>query len=398
MEKSLRIVHFSDTTLRDGEQMPGAALTCEQKVKIALALQDAGVSSIDAGFPASGADEVEAVRAVAAALPEMNVSALCRTLRSDIDQAWEALSDARPDKRSVSLFVGASPVHRTSKLHKTVPELIEMARSCIGYARQFFAGVAFSPEDASRTEIDVLCEIYREAIDAGARVIGFPDTVGALRPAQVRAMIREIQDHVPNFGKAMIAVHFHNDLGLATANTLAAIEEGVNIVQGTVNGIGERAGNASLEEFAMLLEMHGAELGVQSRLVLSRVSELSRLVAEETGIAVAVNKAVVGSNIFSTSAGIHQDGLLKDPATYLPFSPESVGGPPVRLLLGKHSGRAAFKLRLSELGFDLEEDELSEVVNRAKSAAKREWNDEASLLIRTVESVRLDRKLTGAHS
>jgi 2-isopropylmalate synthase len=387
VEQSLRVIHFSDTTLRDGEQMPGAALSGEQKVVIARALQQAGVSSIDAGFPACAASEIAAIREVAAAVPQINVSALCRTLRSDIDLAWEALGDAQPDKRSVSLFVGTSPAHRAHKLRQTVPQLIELARNAIGYARERFAGVAFSPEDASRTEIHVLCEIYREAIDAGAGVIGFPDTVGVLRPSQVRDFIRRIQDGVSNIGRAMIAVHFHNDLGLATANTLAAIEQGVGIVQGTVNGIGERAGNASLEEFAMLIALHGADLGVRSPIDLSRLTSLSRLVAELTGIDVAVNKAVVGSNIFSTSAGIHQDGLMKDPDTYLPFQPEVVGGPGIRLVLGKHSGKAAIARRLEELGFGLGDEQLAQVIQIVKAAPKEAWNDDAAVLREAVEAI-----------
>jgi len=379
-EQSLRIIHFSDTTLRDGEQMPGAALTGAQKVEIARALQQAGVSSIDAGFPACAPSEIDAIRQVAAAVPQMNVSALCRTLRSDIDLAWEALEQAQPDKRAVSLFVGSSPSHRQHKLQKTVPQLIALATEAITYARQRFDAVAFSPEDASRTEVPVLCELYREAIDAGARVLGFPDTVGVLRPSQVRDFIRRIQDGVPNLHRAMLAVHFHNDLGLATANTLAAIEAGVNIVQGTVNGIGERAGNASLEEFVMLLALHGPELGVRSRIDATRLTALSRLVAELTGIAIAVNKPVVGPNIFSTAAGIHQDGLLKHPETYLPFLPEAVGGPEVRLVLGKHSGKAALVRRLAELGFHLDDDRLAAVIQIAKAAPKHAWSDEAAVL------------------
>jgi 2-isopropylmalate synthase len=390
IEKPRRWIHFSDTTLRDGEQMPGAQLDCGQKVQIALALQQVGVSSIDAGFPACAPSEIQAIRQVAAAVPQINVSALCRTLKSDIDLAWEALSEAQPDKRSVSLFVGTSLAHRERKLHKTVPQLITMAADTIGYARERFAGVAFSPEDASRTEMPVLCELYREAIDAGARVIGFPDTVGVLLPSQVRDMIREIQDGVSNIGRAMIAVHFHNDLGLATANTLAAIEQGISIVQGTVNGIGERAGNASLEEFAMVLDLHGEQLGVRSSIDTGKLTALSRLVARLTGIDAAVNKAVVGTNIFSTAAGIHQDGLLKDPLTYLPFLPAMVGGDELRLVLSKHSGKAAIARRLKELGISLTDDDLSLLIRLVKDAPKVAWNDDAALLQGAAAQVRFN--------
>jgi 2-isopropylmalate synthase len=227
---AVRTVHFSDTTLRDGEQMPGAALGPDDKVVIARALARAGVTSIDAGFPASSADEVEAIRRIVREVPGPSISAFCRTVHGDIDKAAEALAEARPDRRSVSLFVATSPVHREHKLRRGVPELLHLVRDAIESARRQFAIVSFSPEDASRTEPDVLCAFYREAIDAGARVVGFPDTVGVLAPDGVRDAIRLIQDGVPNLDQARLAVHFHNDLGLATANTLAALREGVSIV------------------------------------------------------------------------------------------------------------------------------------------------------------------------
>ena len=375
-----RLIHFSDTTLRDGEQMPGAALSPPEKLRIARALSEAGVSSIDAGFPACAPSEVEAIRLIAAELPELPVSALCRTLKGDIDLAWEALCDSQLDKRSVSLFVASSPVHRNYKLIKTVSQLLNLARNAIEYARSKFHVVAFSPEDASRTEPDVLCELYREAIDAGARVIGFPDTVGILLPSQVRNFIRRIQDRVPNFAKAILAVHFHNDLGLAVANTLAAMEEGVSAVQCTVNGIGERAGNASLEELATLIALHGEALGIRINIAIHRLWELSHLVSELTGIPLSPNKAVVGSNMFATAAGIHQDGLLKNAGTYLPFPPELIGGPPVTLVLGKHSGRAAIAARLAELGLECDDAHLARTIAFAKAAPKSAWNDSAALL------------------
>jgi 2-isopropylmalate synthase len=387
-EASARLIHFSDTTLRDGEQMPGAALAPEEKLRIARALQAAGVASVDAGFPACAAGEIEAIRMIARELPTLSVSALCRTKNADIDLAWEALCDSRLDKRSVSLFVGSSPLHREQKLNKTVPDLLEMVRSTIEYARRKFHIVAFSPEDASRTEPEVLCSLYRESIDAGAMVIGFPDTVGVLIPAQVRDFIRRIQDGVPNFDRAHLAVHFHNDLGLAVANTLAALEEGVSIVQCTVNGIGERAGNASLEEVAMLIAMHGPALGLRSDIVLEKLWSLSRLVTELTSIPAAPNKAVVGSNIFATSAGIHQDGLLKDPDTYLPFRPEEVGAPGIDLVLGKHSGRAAFAARLEELRIECAEDHLMRLIEFAKAAPKSAWKDPPALLTTAFEATK----------
>ncbi len=385
---SARLIHFSDTTLRDGEQMPGAALTPDQKLRIARALHEVGVASIDAGFPACAASEIEAIRMIARELPTLSVSALCRTRKEDVDLAWEALSGSRPDKCAVSLFVATSPIHRTRKLNKSVPELLSMVRGVIEYARRRFHVVAFSPEDASRTEPEVLCAIYREAIDAGAMVIGFPDTLGVLLPSQTRDSIRRIQDGVPNFSRAHLAVHFHNDLGLAAANTLAALEEGVSIVQSTVNGIGERAGNAALEEIAMLIDVHGAALGLRSNIVLDKLWALSRLVAELTSIRAAPNKAVVGSNIFATSAGIHQDGLLKDPDTYLPFRPDKVGASGIELVLGKHSGRAAFAARLEQMGIQCADEQFARLIAAAKAAPKSAWRDPEALLRTAFEATR----------
>ena len=384
----LRRVSFSDTTLRDGEQMPNASLDARQKVEIAKALAAAGVSSIDAGFPASSRSDIEAIQMIVAEVEGLMITALCRTLPQDIDKAAEALAGARRDKCSVSLFVGTSPLHREHKLRRGVPELIDMIRSAIGYAAQHFPIVTFSPEDASRTEPDVLCEIYREAIDAGARVVGFPDTVGILTPAGVRRRVREIQDTVPGLGKVRLAGHFHNDLGLATANTLAAIEEGVSIVQCTINGIGERAGNTALEEVAIVLALHGAEMGVQSTVDTSKLWGLCELVSRLTGIPIPANKAVGGSNMFATEAGIHQDGLLKHPDTYLPYRPERIGAPPVRLVLGRHSGRAAIAERLKALQLSVQEDELEHVIEFAKAAPKDAWLNDAQLLRAAVASTR----------
>ncbi len=383
----LRQIHFSDTTLRDGEQMPGAALTPDQKVVLARALADLGVASIDAGFPACAPSEVTAIQRIVREVKGPSISALCRTTRGDIDLAWEALSEAAPGARSVSLFIGTSPLHRTHKLRRDVASVVGTVRSAVEYARERFAIVAFSPEDASRTEPDVLCEVYREAIDAGARVIGFTDTVGVLTPAGVRRAVRLIQDSVPNMAKARLAGHFHNDLGLATANTLAAIEEGVNIVQGTIAGIGERAGNTALEEVAMVLALHGVEMGVQTDLRIDKLWQVGRLVSEMTGIPLAANKPVIGANVFATEAGIHQDGLLKHPDTYLPFRPERVGAPGIDLVLGKHSGRAAFRARLADLGYTFDGDQLDRVVAYAKEAPKADWRDEKALLARAVTSV-----------
>lgn len=368
--KNSGTVLFSDTTLRDGEQMPGATLDPEDKLRIALSLEAAGVHSIDAGFPASSAADVEAIRRMIGVVKKPVLTALCRTLRGDVDAADEALDGNLPHKRGVSLFCGTSPLHRQHKLQKTQAEILELITSSVGYASEKFEIVAFSPEDASRTETDYLCQCYREAIDAGATTIGFPDTVGILTPEKARDFIRTIQDNVPNLSKALLAVHFHNDLGLAVANTLACVAEGANVVQCTINGIGERAGNASLEEVAIALSLHPEQYGVDFKLDLTKLHGLCQLVAELTGLPLARNKPVGGENIFATEAGIHQDGLLKNPDTYLPYRPERIGASGLTLVIGRHSGRRAVAHRLQELGYELSEVQLNVVMQAIKQAPK----------------------------
>ena len=372
-------VLFSDTTLRDGEQMPGATLEPDDKLRIALALERAGVHSLDAGFPASSRADIEAIQRMTGVVRKPVLTALCRTLTGDIDAAEEALSGNPPHKRGVSLFCGTSPLHREHKLNKSQAEIVRLVANTVSYAAERFLIVAFSPEDASRTERDFLCEVYREAIDAGATTIGFPDTVGLLTPDKARDFIRHIQDHVPNINRALLAVHFHNDLGLAVANTLACIKEGANVVQCTVNGIGERAGNAALEEVAMALVLHADEFGRTAKIDTTQLAPLCQLVAELTGIPLSANKPVGGANIFATEAGIHQDGLLKNPDTYLPYRPERVGAEGIRLVIGRHSGRRAVAHRLQELGVPLADEQVLEVLEAIKRLPKGATIDDATL-------------------
>lgn len=368
--KNSGTVLFSDTTLRDGEQMPGATLDPADKLRIALALEEAGVHSIDAGFPASSEADVEAIRRMIGVIKQPVLTALCRTLRGDVDAADEALDGNPTHKRGVSLFCGTSPLHRQHKLEKSQAEILELITSSVSYASEKFEIVAFSPEDASRTEMDFLFQCYREAIDAGATTIGFPDTVGILTPEKARDFIRAIQDNVPNLDKALLAVHFHNDLGLAVANTLACVAEGVNVVQCTINGIGERAGNASLEEVAIALALHPEQYRVNFNVDLTKLHGLCQLVAELTGLPLARNKPIGGENIFATEAGIHQDGLLKNPDTYLPYRPERVGASGLTLVIGRHSGRRAVVHRLHELGHDISDDQLLVVMQAIKQVPK----------------------------
>ena len=363
-------VLFSDTTLRDGEQMPGATLEPDDKLQIAKALEAAGVHSLDAGFPASSEQDVQAIRMMIGVIKKPVLTALCRTVNSDVDAADRAL-DGNPDhKRGVSLFCGTSPLHRQHKLEKNQTQVLKIITDSISYAADRFKIIAFSPEDASRTEIDYLCKCYVEAIDCGATTIGFPDTVGVLTPEKAADFVKQIQDKVHNLDRALLAVHFHNDLGLAVANTLACINEGANVVQCTVNGIGERAGNASLEEVAMALALHQDQYKRTFRLDTSKLAPLCELVADLTGVMIPRMKPVGGSNVFATEAGIHQDGLLKHPDTYLPFRPEVVGADGIQLVLGRHSGRRAVAHRLQAIGVNFSDDEVMAVVELIKGQPK----------------------------
>ncbi|MFH0945384.1 MAG: pyruvate carboxyltransferase [Planctomycetota bacterium] len=365
-----RQVLFSDTTLRDGEQMPGATLEPGDKLRIAKELEALGVHSIDAGFPASSEADVKAIQSMVGVVKKPVLTALCRTVRGDIDAAVRALDGNPNHKRGVSLFCGTSPLHRKHKLRKSRKEILRIITDAVSYATESFSIVAFSPEDASRTEPEFLLECYREAIDAGASTIGFPDTVGVLTPEKAREFVRRIQDGVANVTRALVAVHFHNDLGLAVANTLAAVQEGVHVVQCTINGIGERAGNACLEEVALALALNQDQYKRTIQIDLSRLRSVSRLVAELTGVGVPPMKPVGGRNIFATEAGIHQDGILKHPDVYLAMRPELLGETGVELVLGRHSGRSAVAHRLAELELAADDEVVLRVLERIKELPK----------------------------
>lgn len=351
-QKKKPFVLISDTTLRDGAQMPGIRLSTQDRVDIAAALAAAGVHSIDCGFPAAGPREIAAIQAVARRVKGPILSALSRTLKSDIDLAAEALADVPVTKRGITLFIGTSPLHRDHKHEMTKAQILRTACNAVDYATKQFQVISFGAEDASRTEPEFLHEIYEAAIRAGAVSIGYTDTVGILTPTKAADAVKQIQDKVPSAADALLAVHFHNDLGLATANALACIQDGANIVQGTINGIGERAGNTALEEVIMTLTLHPDEFGKRVNVDPTTLAELSELVADRTGMTPAPNKSVVGINMFRTSAGIHQDGLLQHPDTYLPFRPEAIGAEPVRLLLDHNSGRQAVRHHLEAAGVE----------------------------------------------
>ncbi|MCI0491996.1 MAG: pyruvate carboxyltransferase [Planctomycetes bacterium] len=361
------LLFLSDTTLRDGEQMPGVRLNPDEKVEIAQALARVGIHSIDAGFPATSREEIESIRQIAKTVRGPVINAHCRTLKADIDAAREALDDLSLFRRAVTLFIGISKLHREQKHHKTKSEIIRLTVDAIQYAKQYFQIVTFGPEDASRTEPDFLHEIYQEAIEAGATTCGFADTVGYLTPSKAVDCIKGVQDNVPSIGHAMLAVHFHNDLGMGTANALACVKQGVNIVQGTINGLGERAGNTPLEEVIMAISLHSDEFPVRCHIHTEELYALSRLVARLTGVEPAPAKAVIGKNVFRTEAGVHQDGVLKDPSVYLPFLPEQIGAPPVELVLGKHSGRRAVAYRSAEVGTTLTDQQVERVLKYLKN-------------------------------
>jgi len=365
-------VFLSDTTLRDGEQMPGIRLDPDAKVAVAKALAEAGIHSIDAGSPAASAEEIEAVRRIAREARGPVITAHCRTLPSDIDRVAEAFGEARrPYKKAITLFIGVSPIHRERKHRKSKAEILRITVDAIQYAKRHFRLVTFGPEDAGRAEPEYLHELYREAIDAGATTIGFADTVGILTPEKAADRIKGILDSVPNINYALLAVHFHNDLGLGTANALACIAEGVDIVQGTINGIGERAGNTPLEEVVMALKLHPDQYRVACGVDPQKLRQLSRLVARLTGFTPPANKPVVGDGLFVTESGVHQDGLLKDPASYLPFLPEEVGAEPIHLVLGKHSGRRAVHHRMEQIGLLLSDEQVQRVVEHLKRCPAR---------------------------
>jgi 2-isopropylmalate synthase len=363
-----RIVIF-DTTLRDGEQSPGASMNLAEKMEIAEALTELGVDVIEAGFPIASPGDFLAVQKVAQAIRGPVVCGLARCREADIDRAWEALQHA--PRARIHVFLATSAIHREHKLRMTKEAIIERAVEGVRRAAGYCGDVEFSPEDAARTEVDFLCQVVEAAIAAGATTVNIPDTVGYATPAHFGNVIRTLCNRVPNIDRAVISVHCHNDLGMAVANSLAAVEHGAGQIECTINGIGERAGNCSLEEVVMALrvrhDFYRADSGVNSR----RLVPTSRLVAGVTGIHVQRNKAIVGQNAFAHEAGIHQDGMLKEPSTYEIMRPEDVGLSTSDLVLGKHSGRAALADRAKALGYELSGEQLDAVFEQFKALADK---------------------------
>ncbi|MEJ2344354.1 MAG: 2-isopropylmalate synthase [Gammaproteobacteria bacterium] len=366
-----------DTTLRDGEQSPGASMTREEKIRIAKALERMRVDVIEAGFPIASPGDFEAVQAVAAAVRESTICGLARALDRDIDRAGEALKPAASAR--IHTFIATSPVHMQKKLRMEPDQVLEQAVRAVKRARQFTDDVEFSPEDAGRSELDFLCRIIEAVIDAGAGTVNIPDTVGYNVPEQFGGLIRNLIERVPNADKAVFSVHCHNDLGLAVANSLSAVMNGARQVECTINGLGERAGNAALEEIAMAVRTRRDIFPCDVDLDTIQIVTCSRLVSNITGFPVQPNKAIVGANAFAHESGIHQDGVLKSRETYEIMRAEDVGWSANRMVLGKHSGRNAFRTRLGELGVEFaSEEELNEVFSRFKELAdkKHEIYDE----------------------
>jgi len=368
MSDSNRVLIF-DTTLRDGEQSPGATMTLAEKLELAQALRDLGVDAIEAGFPAASPGEFSAVRAVARQIEGPIVCALARCEARDIDKAGEALRDAA--RRRIHVFLATSPIHREHKLRMSKPQVVRVAVEGIARARSLSDDVEFSAEDASRTEPDFLAEVVEYAIEAGATTINVPDTVGYAVPEQYAAIIGHLKRTVRNIDRATLSVHCHDDLGLSVANSLAAVMAGARQVECTINGIGERAGNCALEEVVMALRTRADFFHLSTGINTRRLHPTSRLVSNVTGLQVQRNKAIVGQNAFAHEAGIHQHGVLMNASTYEIMRPEDVGMGKSDLVLGKHSGRHALRERINALGYALDEEQLKKVFDDFKALSEK---------------------------
>jgi 2-isopropylmalate synthase len=363
----MEVVRIFDTTLRDGEQSPGFSMNTDEKIRMARQLAKLGVDTIEAGFPISSRGDLEAVQAVAREVRDVPIAALARAKTLDIDAAVEALKPAAASR--LHIFLATSDLHLQVKLHLTREQALEAIGSMIRYGRQHVAEVEFSAEDAGRTDIAYLCQVCKTAVDAGATILNLPDTVGYAVPEEYGEMFRRVREFLGDAQGITLSAHCHDDLGLAVANSLAAVRAGVRQIECTVNGIGERAGNAALEEIAVALAVRKDSFGVTTNIKLDQLFPASRLLTEVTGAVVAPNKAVVGANAFAHEAGIHQDGIIKNPLTYEIISPETVGVPSRSLVLGKHSGRNALRSNLRDLGFDPSDAELAEIYRRVTALA-----------------------------
>ncbi|GGJ70901.1 2-isopropylmalate synthase [Anoxybacillus voinovskiensis] len=365
----MRKINIFDTTLRDGEQSAGVNLNLHEKLEIARQLERLGVDIIEAGFPAASKGDFQAVKQIAETIKGCSVTGLSRSVQSDIDAAWEALKGGAEPR--LHLFIATSPIHMAHKLRMTPEQVVEAAVSAVKYAKRYFPIVQWSAEDACRSELPFLAEIVAKVIEAGASVINIPDTVGYITPKEYGEIFTFLRNNVQNIEKVSLSAHCHDDLGMAVANSLAAIEHGATQIEGTINGIGERAGNAALEEIAVALYIRKDYYNATTRLNLQEIKRTSNLVSKLTGMVIPANKAVVGKNAFAHESGIHQDGVLKEKTTYEIISPELVGVQSNSMVLGKHSGRHALRNRVEELGYTLAEEEINKLFVRFKELADK---------------------------
>jgi 2-isopropylmalate synthase len=357
----VRITVF-DTTLRDGEQSPGCSMNVHEKLRMAQQLDRLGVDVIEAGFPIASDGDFEAVQAIAASIRRPIIAGLARACKQDIERAWQALKGAARPR--IHVFLATSDIHLKYKLRISREQCLAQARESVRLAKSFCKDVEFSPEDATRTDRDFLCQVVQAVVEEGATTVNIPDTVGYTMPAEFGEIIRMLRERVKGIENVVISTHCHNDLGLAVANTLAALEAGARQVECTINGIGERAGNASLEEIVMAMRVRPDRYHFDTNVASEQLFPASQILSEITGVPVQPNKAIIGRNAFAHEAGIHQDGVLKNPLTYEIMTPMSVGVPDSKLVLGKHSGRHALSLRCEQLGYQFDRRELDEVYRR----------------------------------
>ncbi|MFH1715331.1 MAG: 2-isopropylmalate synthase [Elusimicrobiota bacterium] len=362
-------VYIFDTTLRDGEQSPGASLNIEEKIEIAHALKKLNVDIIEAGFPISSIGDFESVKRVAKEIKNVTIAGLARAVKKDIDTCYEAVKYAK--QRRIHTFIATSNIHLKYKLKKSKDEVYKEAVEAVKYASKYPVEVEFSAEDAVRTDFDFLCRVVEGVISAGAKVVNIPDTVGYSVPSEFGMMINKLYETVPNIHKAVISVHCHNDLGLGAANSISALQNGARQIECTINGLGERAGNAALEEIIMALNTRKDILKFKTDINTKEIARTSRLVSTLTGIPVQPNKAIVGENAFAHEAGIHQHGVMAKSATYEIMTPESIGLEENKLVLGKHSGRHAFRKKLSDMGYKLSDKKIDALFYQFKELADK---------------------------
>jgi len=390
----LRIIQILDTSLRDGEQAPGYSMSLAEKIQLSRQLARLGVDAIEAGFPVASPEDFTAVKHIAGEITSSAVVALARTRKEDIDRAWEAIKEARYPR--LHLFLATSPIHMQYKLNMSPESVVSRVKEAVAYAKSLCPEVEFSAEDATRSERDFLSRVFRTALDAGATIINMADTVGYAMPEEIASLIYYLKEHTPGLDQALLSVHCHNDLGLAAANTLAAIKAGAQQVECTINAIGERAGNAALEEIVMALKTRPDSFAADTRINTREIYRTSKLLSTITGLSLPPNKPIVGTNAFAHESGIHQHGVLQAKSTYEIMTPESIGILQNTMILGKHSGKHALEDRLSALGYELSEKDLARTFTNFKLLAekKRNISDQDIIALANTEQIAVPKTYT----